>query len=155
MSLDNYEIVSEHVPSRVVMLAKKKFKRNDGWYTWIDFPKFDRLYAQYLNAGIEFNTDDYLVRTPSTGLSGKKTQDNTERTREIRAKKAADVEAKLKENPGWAKMYEATRRGNKKADGDLGLSGDDEYVDEETDELSFLKIKMSNIFLLPSSTYQK
>ncbi len=67
--LENYEIVSEHIPSRVVMLAKKKFKKEDGWYTWIDFPKFEEL----ANSGVEFTADDYLMKTPSTGLSGKGT----------------------------------------------------------------------------------
>ena len=70
--LPEYEIVSEHIPSRVVMFAKKKFKKADGWYTWIDFPK----YAELVNSGKEFTTDDYLKKTPSTGLSGKGTLQN-------------------------------------------------------------------------------
>ena len=71
--LPDYEIVSEHIPSRVVMIAKKKFKREDGWYTWIDFPKFHELVL----SGREFGTDDYLLKTPQTGLSGKGTKDRT------------------------------------------------------------------------------
>jgi tRNA wybutosine-synthesizing protein 1 len=64
--LPEYDIVSEHIPSRVVMLTKKKFKKGEKWYTWIDFPKFHEL-AQ---TGNVFSTDDFLKRTPSTGLSG-------------------------------------------------------------------------------------
>ena len=67
VNLDDYEIVTEHVPSRVVMLAKKKFKHKDGWYTWIDFEKFHGL----INSGVEFNVEDYLCKTPVAGLSGK------------------------------------------------------------------------------------
>ncbi|MBT3836267.1 4-demethylwyosine synthase TYW1 [Candidatus Woesearchaeota archaeon] len=69
LSLEDYEIVSEHIPSRVIMVAKKKFKKEDGWYTWIDFPKFEEL----ANSGKEFTSDDYLKKTPNTGLSGKGT----------------------------------------------------------------------------------
>ncbi|NQV91633.1 4-demethylwyosine synthase TYW1 [Candidatus Woesearchaeota archaeon] len=67
--LDDYEIVSEHIPSRVLMLAKKKYKKEGVWYTWIDFPKFEEL----ANLGVEFTSDDYLAKTPKTGLSGKGT----------------------------------------------------------------------------------
>lgn len=69
--LPEYGIVSEHIPSRVVMLAKKRFKRIDGWYTWIDFSKFQELVL----SGKEFGTDDYLVKTPQTGISGKGTKE--------------------------------------------------------------------------------
>lgn len=68
--LPDYDIVSEHIPSRVVMFAKKKFKKDD-WYTWIDFKKFDQL----VNSGKEFTTDDYLAKTPTTGLTGRSTEE--------------------------------------------------------------------------------
>ncbi len=43
---EDYEIVSEHLPSRVILLTKKKFKQinEDGsvdWNIWIDFKKWD------------------------------------------------------------------------------------------------------------------
>lgn len=69
--LPEYEIVSEHISSRVVMLAKKKFKIDGKWHTWIDFEKYHEL----VNSGNNFSTDDYLKETPHTGLSGKKTDD--------------------------------------------------------------------------------
>lgn len=56
--LKNYNIVSEHIPSRVVLLAKKKFKKNGKWHTWIDFK----------------DTSKFLP-TPTTGLSNKGTKD--------------------------------------------------------------------------------
>jgi len=71
--LPDYEIVAEHIPSRVVMLAKKKFKKDGKWYTWIDFPKYHEL----VNSEEDFTTDDYLKETPKTGLSGKGTNDYT------------------------------------------------------------------------------
>ncbi len=74
--LEDYEIVSEHIPSRVVMLAKKTYKKEDGWYTWIDFPKFEELAnsrSELDGSGEEFTSEDYLKKTPSTGLSGKGT----------------------------------------------------------------------------------
>ncbi|MBS3123978.1 4-demethylwyosine synthase TYW1 [Candidatus Woesearchaeota archaeon] len=69
--LPEYSLVTEHIPSRVVMLAKNKFKKKDGWYTWIDFDKFHKL----ATSGKEFTSDDYLIKTPQTGLSGKGTLD--------------------------------------------------------------------------------
>ena len=62
--LPDYELVSEHIPSQVVMLAKKKFNRDGEWWTWIDFPKFSELAL----AGSEFGTEDYLAKTPKALL---------------------------------------------------------------------------------------
>ncbi|MBI2139048.1 4-demethylwyosine synthase TYW1, partial [Candidatus Woesearchaeota archaeon] len=72
--LPSYEIVSEHIPSRVVMLAKKKFRIGGIWHTWIDFPK----YAELVNSGKDFTSMDYLKKTPPSlvGLSGRKTPMN-------------------------------------------------------------------------------
>ncbi len=70
-SLPDYEIVSEHIPSRVVMMAKKKFNINGKWHTWIDFPKYHDLVL----SGNECASMDYLKPTPQVGLSGKKTAD--------------------------------------------------------------------------------
>lgn len=58
--LKDYEFVSEHVPSRVTLLAKKKFKKNNEWHTWIDFPKFKELSIK----GNDFDTDEYTIKTP-------------------------------------------------------------------------------------------
>lgn len=70
--LPEYELVSEHIPSRVVLAAKKKFKRDNAWFTWIDFKKYHELVNN--PAKPRFTTDDYLLRTPKTGLSGKTTK---------------------------------------------------------------------------------
>ncbi len=64
--LPEYGIVSEHVPSRVVCCAKNKFKVNGKWHTWIDFKKFHELVL----SGNDFTSEDYLLPTPQTGLSG-------------------------------------------------------------------------------------
>jgi tRNA wybutosine-synthesizing protein 1 len=73
--LPNHEIVSEHIPSRVVMFAKKKYKKDGVWNTWIDYPKFDKLYQEFVDEGKEFTSDDYSIKTPQVGLSGKGTLD--------------------------------------------------------------------------------
>ena len=63
--LPDYDIVSEHIPSRVIMLAKKSFKKNNKWYTWIDFKKYNKLVNE---KGGDFTTEEYLALTPHTGL---------------------------------------------------------------------------------------
>jgi tRNA wybutosine-synthesizing protein 1 len=70
--LPDYDIVSEHIPSRVVMFARKRYKKADGWHTWINFPRYDEL----VNSKEDFGSMDYSCKTPSTGLSGKGTIDN-------------------------------------------------------------------------------
>lgn len=40
--LPDYEIADEHIPSRVVMLAKKKFKVDGVWKTGIDFERWNQ-----------------------------------------------------------------------------------------------------------------
>ena len=81
--LANYEIVSEHIPSRVVMFAKKTFKKADGWYTWIDFPRYHELVL----SGKAFSSEDYLRKTPQVGISGKGTEDHHREIRALREKK--------------------------------------------------------------------
>ena len=72
--LSDYEIVSEHIPSRVIMFAKKKFKVQGTWKTWIDFKKYDQLVTN----SNDFTTDDYLKEIPKNllGISGKGTEKN-------------------------------------------------------------------------------
>jgi tRNA wybutosine-synthesizing protein 1 len=70
--LPDYDIASEHIPSRVVMFAKKKFCKDGVWMTWIDFPKYHEL----VNSGLDFTSDDYLKKLPQPGISGKGTFDN-------------------------------------------------------------------------------
>ncbi len=83
--LEDYEIVSEHIPSRVVMFALKKYKKEDGWYTWIDFPKWHEL----VNSNEEI--EDYSKKTPMVGLSGKGTWDNMPERAKIRWEKENGV----------------------------------------------------------------
>lgn len=68
--LPEYEIVAEHIPSRVTLLARKEFRINGIWNTWIDFEKFDSL----IKSKKDFNKMDFLKPTPITGLSGKITK---------------------------------------------------------------------------------
>jgi tRNA wybutosine-synthesizing protein 1 len=69
--LPDHEIVSEHIPSRVVMFARKRFNIDGVWMTWIDFDTFAKLST----SGEPFTAMDYLRKTPQVGLSGKGTRD--------------------------------------------------------------------------------
>jgi tRNA wybutosine-synthesizing protein 1 len=109
--LPDYSIVSEHIPSRVVLLAKNSYKKKDGWYTWIDFPKF----AELAMSGRDFTSEEYLVKTPQTGLSGKGT---IERNR--------DYEEKMRKAGKWKEKK-------------VGSKNSGVFVDEKTDELDFYK----------------
>lgn len=67
--LPDYEIVSEHISSRVVLFAKKIFKQKGIWHTLIDFEKWFTL----INSGKEFAMKEYSKKTPIVGISGKGT----------------------------------------------------------------------------------
>jgi len=69
--LSNYEICSEHIPSRVVMVAKKKYKTEGIWHTWIDFDEFAKL----MQGGKDPVPEEFILKTPITGISGKGTMD--------------------------------------------------------------------------------
>ena len=92
-NLPEYEIVTEHVPSRVVMLAKKKYKKDNKWFTWIDFDKYHELVTN----GKNFTTDDYLKPTPQVGLSGRITKQEAEEKRRKLAESKDKEEFKEKE----------------------------------------------------------
>lgn len=72
--LPDYDIVAEHVPSRVVMCARKKFKKDGKWYTWIDFDKWNKL----VNSEKDFDKYDFLKETPQTGMSGRQIRKEVE-----------------------------------------------------------------------------
>ncbi|HLC47277.1 MAG TPA: 4-demethylwyosine synthase TYW1 [Candidatus Nanoarchaeia archaeon] len=69
--LPEYEIVTEHIPSRAVMLAKKSFKKKGRWKTWIDFGRWHKLAA----AGKDPAPEEFLKLTPKVGLSGRGTKE--------------------------------------------------------------------------------
>jgi len=79
-NLPEYEIVTEHIPSRVVMCARKEFKRNGKWFTWIDFDKWNIL----INSGKYFNKYDFLKETPQVGLSGRKIRKEVEEKQRLK-----------------------------------------------------------------------
>jgi wyosine [tRNA(Phe)-imidazoG37] synthetase (radical SAM superfamily) len=49
--LPEYEIIKEHIPSRVILLIKKSLNKK----SWINFPKFFEL----TNSKKKFTTEDY------------------------------------------------------------------------------------------------
>src|SRR3989344_945764 len=97
--LPDYDIVYEHIPSRVIMLAKKSFKKNNKWYTWIDFKKYNKLVNE---KGGDFTTEEYLALTPHTGLSGKGTK---ERLEEFLLRKLKTQEIKVDEEKQELEFY--------------------------------------------------
>jgi tRNA wybutosine-synthesizing protein 1 len=58
--LPEYETASEHKTSRVLLLAKKEFKKKGKWFTGIDFEKFFELASKKK----KFETKDYLKEMP-------------------------------------------------------------------------------------------
>jgi len=55
-----YELASEHAHSNIVLIARKEFKRDNVWHTWIDYDKFTAL----ANSGEPFGAEDYCAPTP-------------------------------------------------------------------------------------------
>jgi tRNA wybutosine-synthesizing protein 1 len=80
--LPDYEIVTEHVPSRVVLCARKEFKRDGKWFTWIDFDRWNKL----INSGKDFDKYDFLKETPQAGLSGRQIRKEVEAKQEYKKK---------------------------------------------------------------------
>ena len=105
--LPDHEIVSEHIPSRVVMFAKRSYKKDGIWKTWIDFPKFHQLYEDWLKTGKEFTSEDYSIRTPQVGLSGKGTLANMpEHVREKYLKEHPEAHVFVDEKTEEMEFYE-------------------------------------------------
>lgn len=61
-----YEAAAEHAHSNCLLIANTKYKINGEWYTHIDFDKFFEL----LNSGKQFDSMDYLSKTPEWALFG-------------------------------------------------------------------------------------
>ena len=110
--LPDYDIVTEHIPSRVVMCARTNFKKNNKWYTWIDFNKWQKL----INSRENFDKYDFLKETPQTGLSG----------REIRK----EVEEKLRRKIETGKKNDPDKTNSEETSKLIGKV----FVDEKTDE---------------------
>ncbi|RMF06410.1 4-demethylwyosine synthase TYW1 [Candidatus Woesearchaeota archaeon] len=99
--LPDYEIVSEHIPSRVVMAARKDFFRNGKWHTWIDFDAF----MDAVNSGREISSSGYVRLTPASfvGLSGKGTLDrmSAERRARVVAERGIAIDENTEELDFW------------------------------------------------------
>merc|ERR1719263_427964 len=50
-----YELASEHAHSNIVLIARREFKREGVWHTWIDYDKFTEL----ATSGLPFGSEDY------------------------------------------------------------------------------------------------
>ncbi|KAI8507493.1 S-adenosyl-L-methionine-dependent tRNA 4-demethylwyosine synthase [Branchiostoma belcheri] len=74
--LPAYEIAAEHEHSNCVLLANTKFKKGSEWWTWIDYPKFHQLIADYTDSEGDktFSAEDYMAKTPSWAVFGSREQ---------------------------------------------------------------------------------
>lgn len=63
---DMYELACEHRHSCCVVFAKKTYKINNEWHTWIDYEKFHELVL----SGVEFSGMDYMRQTPKWAVFG-------------------------------------------------------------------------------------
>lgn len=61
-----YELACEHSHSNCTLLANTKFKKDDKWYTWIDYEKFFQL----IKSRVNFTSLDYMAETPDWALFG-------------------------------------------------------------------------------------
>ncbi|KAF9359993.1 S-adenosyl-L-methionine-dependent tRNA 4-demethylwyosine synthase [Mortierella sp. AD094] len=61
-----YEIAAEHAHSCSILVASTKFKKDDKWYTHIDYDKFFEL----VESGEKFTSLDYMAETPSWAYFG-------------------------------------------------------------------------------------
>lgn len=62
----DYEIACVHEHSCSVLIAKKTFKINGKWHTWIDYEKFHDMVAN----GETFTSMDYIMETPQWAVYG-------------------------------------------------------------------------------------
>ncbi|XP_022095801.1 S-adenosyl-L-methionine-dependent tRNA 4-demethylwyosine synthase-like [Acanthaster planci] len=74
--LPDYAIASEHEHSNCVLAAHKKFKKDDEWWTWINYSRFHELIAEYEASDGErrFTAADYMSKTPAWAVFGCKEQ---------------------------------------------------------------------------------
>jgi len=63
---EEYEVASEHAHSCCILIAKKRFKKEGVWHTWIDYPKFHQL----VTSGEPFTALDYMAPTPPWATFG-------------------------------------------------------------------------------------
>ncbi|XP_054749504.2 S-adenosyl-L-methionine-dependent tRNA 4-demethylwyosine synthase TYW1-like isoform X1 [Lytechinus pictus] len=92
--LPEYEIASEHEHSNCVLAANTKFKKDSEWWTWIDYPQFHALMAEYdASEGKKtFTAEDYMAKTPSWAVYGCKEQGfDPQETRFYRKGKKKDM----------------------------------------------------------------
>jgi len=71
-SLPDYELASEHEHSNCVLLAHRRFKINNKWHTWIDYPKYHQLMKdlEESNGTKTFKDIDYMETTPEWAVFG-------------------------------------------------------------------------------------
>ncbi|XP_071992302.1 S-adenosyl-L-methionine-dependent tRNA 4-demethylwyosine synthase TYW1-like [Engystomops pustulosus] len=70
--LPDHEVACEHEHSNCMLIAHKKFKIDNEWWTWIDYERFQELIRKYEKSGgtETFTALDYIAKTPNWALFG-------------------------------------------------------------------------------------
>lgn len=70
--IPDYELACEHEHSNCLLIAHKKFKIDNEWWTWIDYDRFQELIQEYEDSGGSktFGAKDYMAKTPPWALFG-------------------------------------------------------------------------------------
>ncbi|XP_069613521.1 S-adenosyl-L-methionine-dependent tRNA 4-demethylwyosine synthase TYW1-like [Ranitomeya imitator] len=70
--LPGYEVACEHEHSNCMLIAHKKFRIDNEWWTWIDYERFQELIRIYEKSGgtKTFTALDYVAKTPNWALFG-------------------------------------------------------------------------------------
>ncbi|KAG8587483.1 hypothetical protein GDO81_005683 [Engystomops pustulosus] len=74
--LPDHEVACEHEHSNCMLIAHKKFKIDNEWWTWIDYDRFQELIRKYEKSGgtETFTALDYIAKTPNWALFGSNEQ---------------------------------------------------------------------------------
>ena len=84
-----YEVACVHEHSKCLLLAKKEFRINDTWHTWIDFDKFNSSTME----GKSLKIEEYMLPTPSWATFGAdEVGFDPEQTRHITPRKRRHLE---------------------------------------------------------------
>eukprot|EP00299_Pterocystis_sp_00344_P019292 c9586_g1_i1.p1 GENE.c9586_g1_i1~~c9586_g1_i1.p1 ORF type:complete len:741 (-),score=144.70 c9586_g1_i1:38-2260(-) len=69
-----YDLACEHSHSCCVCIASTRFRKDNVWYTWIDYDRFQDLWKKWSEDGTPFSKEQYTLQTPSWALFGAKEQ---------------------------------------------------------------------------------
>lgn len=91
-----YEVACAHKHSGCLLLARKDFKINGKWHTWINFPKFNEM---VLKEPEVIDAHNYLLPTPDWAVFGAQEDEGFDptQTRHLTTKRKAHMAKQLKQ----------------------------------------------------------